>query len=128
MEPAIGAVALDSTFADVNPLILRQWKAETHLPVFLMPGVFLMNRLLYGYDLRSVRPVEEIIRIPPRPILILHCNEDSMVPVSHAHQLAEAAGTRELHLMDACQHAELYRDHPKEYIRLVVPFFVRALK
>jgi pimeloyl-ACP methyl ester carboxylesterase len=126
-EQAIGAVALDSTFADLNPLIEASWKTETGLPTFLMPGVFIMNRLMFGYDLQSVKPVEEITSIPPRPVLIIHCLDDSEVPVTHAYQLAEATGISEPFLFDQCSHAEIYNAHPDEYIDTIIPFFVEAL-
>ncbi len=126
-EEAIGAVALDSTFADLNPLIIARWKTETGLPTFLMPGVFMMNRLMFGYDLRSIKPVEEIIRIPPRPVMIIHCSDDTEVPVVHAYQLAEAVGISEPILFGQCSHAEIFNAHPDEYIDTIVPFFVDSL-
>ncbi len=41
---------------------------------------------------REVAPLDHVGRIAPRPVLLLHGDADEVVPVSHAHQLAAAAG------------------------------------
>lgn len=127
-DAAIGVLVLDSTFADINPLIQELWEEESGLPKFFLPGMYLMTRLMYGYDLPSVRPVEEIVQIPPRPILILHCTSDEMVDVIHAEQLSEAVPSAETWYKDGCDHAEVYRDFPGEYVDHVITFFMENLK
>jgi pimeloyl-ACP methyl ester carboxylesterase len=127
-EPAIGALVLDSTFADLNPLIEQQWETESGMPMFVLPGVFLMNRLIYGYDLTAVQPVEEIVKIPPRPVLILHCKTDEMVGMWHPQNLIEAVPSAETSFFDACEHAEIFRDYPNDYKALVIPFFNKNLE
>jgi len=122
-EPAIGALVLESTFADLNPLIEEQWENESGMPKFVLPGVFLMNRLIYGYDLTAVRPVEEIVKVPPRPILIIHCTTDELIGMWHPQALVEAVPSAETSFFDACDHAEIFRDYPNEYKALVIPFF-----
>lgn len=122
-EPAIGALVLDSTFADLNPLIEEQWENESGLPKFFLPGVFLMNGLIYGYDLTAIQPSEEIVLFAPRPILIIHCTTDEIVGMWHPKTLIEAVPYAETSYFDACNHAEIYRDYPNEYKALVIPFF-----
>ena len=121
-EPAIGALVLDSTFADLNPLIEEQWENESGMPMFVLPGVFLMNKLIYGYDLRSVQPVEEIGVFAHRPILIIHCTTDELIGMWHPETLIEAMPSAETFTFDACEHAEIFRDYPNEYKALVIPF------
>jgi fermentation-respiration switch protein FrsA (DUF1100 family) len=127
-EPAIGVVALDSTFADLNPLIEKKWEEESGLPMFFLPGVNLMNRLMYGFFLTEVRPVEDVAKIAPRPMLILHCTTDEDVDISQAYDLKEAAPQAELWIVEGCDHAEVYRDFPEEYEAHVIPFFQENLK
>lgn len=121
-EPAIGAVVLDSTFADTNMLIEPNWKSESGLPIFFLPGVFLMWRLLVGFDLREVKPVRELVNIPPRPILVLHSNGDETVDVAHAFALKEAVPDAELVIFEDGSHAELFRDRPEEYLQALTRF------
>lgn len=127
-DTAIGVLVVDSTFADLNPLIQELWETESGLPKFFLPGVYLLTRLMYGYDLQSVQPVEEIVQIAPRPIFILHCTTDKMVDVSHSEQLSEAVPHAETWYKDGCEHAEVYRDFPQEYKDHVITFFKENLK
>ena len=126
-EKAVGALVVDSTFADLNPLIQLKWEDESGLPMFFLPGVFLMNQIMYGYDMQDVKPVNEIVDIAPRPILILHCTTDKEVDVSHAEQLKDVVPHTETVFFDSCDHAELYRDFPQEYKDAVIPFFQEIL-
>jgi len=124
-ETAIGPVILDSTLAELNPLIDIELKNKG-LPAFFKLGIDMMGRLMFGYSLSSVKPEEEIAKIPPRPILIMHCLVDQKVDVSHAERLYDAAPKAVYVLYDTCSHAELYRDHPIKYIEAVVPFLQQA--
>ena len=124
-ESAIGAVILDSTFADINPLIELKWKEESGLPKFFLPGVYLMNQVIKGYNFKEIKPVNEIKSIPPRPVLILHCLVDEEVNYSHAEQLNAAIPASTFVSFDNCSHAELYRDFPDEYRMTVTSFLAK---
>jgi len=126
-EPAIGVLVLESTFADLWPLVEEKFVEESGLPTLFLPGVRLMNRLMYGYDLKRVRPIEEIVEVAPRPIMIIHCSVDEDVRFWHAEQLMEAVPDAETWVMDACEHADIYRDYPEEYEERVIPFFEENL-
>jgi fermentation-respiration switch protein FrsA (DUF1100 family) len=119
---------LESTFADLNPLIEEQWENESGLPKFFLPGVYLMNRLIYGYDLTAIQPVEEIVKFAPGPILIMHCRTDDLVSMWHPETLLAAVPYAQTAYFDDCDHAELFRDYPEEYMELVIPFFDENLE
>lgn len=119
----IGAVVTEGTFGDFGPIVYEKWESESGLPNFFLPGVFLMNRILYGYSLTDVNSLEEISQAEPRPMLIMHCSEDDTVPLSHQTDLAQAAPQAETWTVDNCGHAALYRDYPDEYAALVIAFF-----
>lgn len=121
-DTAIGALIAESTFADIYTLIQPRWKAESGLPFLFLPGVFWMWRVLMGFDLRTVKPVEELVRVPPRPVLILHAWTDETVDVQHAYALKNAVPEAELVIFDHCEHAELYRDQPEAYLKALIPF------
>lgn len=127
-ETAIGALVVESTFSELYPLILEQWESESGLPNYFLPGVFLMNRIIYGYDLASIRPVDQIVQVAPRPVFIMHCTADDLVNVSHAYQLAEAVPHAETLYFDDCDHAEIHRDYPEQYQQAVISFFDHSLK
>lgn len=121
-EPAIGALIIESTFADINALIEPNWKAESGLPNWFLPGVFWMWRVLMGFDLRQAKPVNELVSIPPRPILILHSWSDEVVDVQHAYALKNAVPEAELVVLNDSDHAELFRDQPDTYAKALLSF------
>ena len=45
-----------------------------------------------GFDPWEVRPVHSAARLTC-PLFLAHGDQDALIPVSHLHQLAEAAGT-----------------------------------
>jgi len=128
IEPGIGALVLDSTFADLNPLIEEQWENESGMPMFVLPAVYLMNRLIYGYDMTDIQPVEDLEKYAPGPVVILHCKVDDMVGMWHPETLLTVVPNAETTYFDDCEHAELFRDYPEEYKALVIPFFVQNLE
>lgn len=122
VEEAIGALILDSTFADLIELVEPNWVNESRLPMFFLGGAYIMWRIFYGFDLKKIKPVEDIKRVPPRPILIMHSSSDEMIEETHAHQMAEAVPSAKLVIFEDCDHAELYRDAPEKYLDSVIPF------
>jgi pimeloyl-ACP methyl ester carboxylesterase len=119
----IGAVVTEGTFGDFKPVVYEQWENESGLPNFFLPGVFLMNRILFGYSLADVHPAEEIANASPRPMLVIHCTEDNIININQSNILLQAAPHAESWIMDNCDHAELHRDYPEEYQERVIAFF-----
>lgn len=57
-------------------------------------------------ELREIRPLALIGKIPPRPLLIVHGGEDDVVPLVDARALADAAeGDVELRVVTGAGHA-----------------------
>lgn len=119
---AIGAVALDSTFADMQALIDPTWKTENGVPGLFLPGVYWIWQVLFDTKLNEIKPVREIVKIPPRPILMFHCENDEKVDIQQAYQLSNAVPEAKLVIFNDCSHAELYRDHPEKYLDSLLPF------
>ena len=55
-------------------------------------------------EFRRFRPVMAAQRFAPRPMLLLHGNEDESVPASDSRQLAEAHGGAEMRVLDGAGH------------------------
>ncbi|MEL0284690.1 MAG: alpha/beta hydrolase, partial [Ilumatobacter sp.] len=53
---------------------------------------------------RRFRPVPSARRFAPRPLLVLHGEDDESVPVSDARQLAQAHGSAELNVLAGAGH------------------------
>jgi pimeloyl-ACP methyl ester carboxylesterase len=125
-EAAIGAVVVDSGFADIRSVITQAatrfgWNGLNYL--FAVEGV---ARLSVGANVLDALPMDQIQRIAPRPILFIHGGRDSLVPVSNAWRNATAAGTTPWIIPDA-QHASIYPRVPEAYVAHVGNFFDAAL-
>jgi alpha-beta hydrolase superfamily lysophospholipase len=55
-------------------------------------------------ELRRFRPVDAARRFAPRPLLVMHGDDDESVPTADARQLAEAHGSAELRLINGAGH------------------------
>jgi len=124
----IGAVVADSGYATIYPIIERNWTGSSGLPNFFLPAARSMGRLLLGYDLAAARPVDEVSRLAPRPLLIIHNSGDSLIPVSNAHELKAAYPSAELWEVPGGEHAQAYFADSRVYVDRVASFFERGLK
>ena len=126
-DPDVGALVADCGFADMDALLRRQWGAASGgLPDFYRPGAIVIGWLL-GYDFYADRPVDEIGRIAPRPVLIVHGDADGLVPLSDAEQLKAAGPSSELWVVHGAGHGGSYRTNPQLYTERVIAFFERHL-
>jgi dipeptidyl aminopeptidase/acylaminoacyl peptidase len=126
-SPAVGALVIESAFADIYPVIRAQWPTASGLPNLFLTPTRWMIRLRYGYDIASSRPVEEIGAIE-QPILLIHCKTDADVPFEHALELAKAASHADTWYLDGCEHARAYNFGMTAYENRVGGFFNQYLK
>jgi uncharacterized protein len=126
-DPRVGALWADSGYADILPVLEARWPAASGLPMPFLHGTRLAHRLRYGFDLGGVRPEEEIARVAPRPIQIVHGTADTTVPYGHAQRLAAASGA-DLWTLPGVAHAAAYGTNPTGYAARVVEFFDVALR
>lgn len=142
-EKAIGAIWIDSAYADINSVIERNWKSESGLPQVFLVSAKWMIRLLYGYDITASRPVDEIGAIAPRPIFVAHCKNDPMIPIAHMDRLLAVAKNTRTWVIENCDqrsvgldlnpeklnnHALGYNVQPQVYEQKVVQFFSESIR
>lgn len=126
-DSRIEALVLDSPFATMSDVIATAYR-RFRLPTGpLLPLADLATRLRYGYTFAQVRPIDVIAELAPRPILLLHGADDSVIPVSHAHDLFDAAGDpKQLRVFDDADHCGGYFADRPGYIDLVARFLDEA--
>lgn len=127
-DPDIGALVTDSSFSDLRPVAYSLWESESGLPMIFLHSARFMGRMLYGIDIFDARPVDEIGKIAPRPVLLIHCQTDSILPVENQAQLAAAAPWAETWTLPECEHTEAYLVDQLAYEARVASFFNEALK
>jgi len=128
-DPAIEALVTDSAYADLHVTLVAGMARGFYLPEPAAEIPLLWFRLLTGTDERSVRPVDVVGRISPRPLLIIHGTDDDTVsPADSALLLRAAGGTMaERWLVRGGGHTTSYRVEPAEYTRHIVTFFETSL-
>jgi fermentation-respiration switch protein FrsA (DUF1100 family) len=81
-----------------------------------------------GITLNQVRPVDDIARISPRPVLLIQGMGDGMVPLNSAERLYDAAQEpRQLWVEKDVPHLNMYAYYRTRYTKRVIKFFDEAL-
>lgn len=128
-EPAIAALVADSSFtagADVVAHGVRSILRIPPRPLVLAADEVVARR--HGYRFSHARPIDAITTIAPRPVLIIHGENDSTTPVSHAHALYAAAGEpRQLWIAAGLEHCGAYFADRQGYCKRVSDFFDQYL-
>ncbi len=89
----IRVAVLDSPFGDLPALLQTQLTRHSHLPRLFNPGILLAARLAFGVRTDDLVPLISARRWGRRPMLLIHGEADTVVPVDQARQIARVAGT-----------------------------------
>jgi uncharacterized protein len=129
-NPQVSAVVADSPFTSGAAVVAHGVNRELRIPAGpLVRAADELVARLHGYRFSQVQPIAAVARLAPRPLLLIHGDHDSVIPVSHAHQLAAAAGEpRELWIVPGVEHCGAYFADRPVYCRRVIEFFDRYLR
>ncbi len=127
-EPRIAGLATDSAFAALLDAISQ--RLSTVRPA-LRPAYDITRRIaqvLARANPASVRPVDAVPLLAPRPLFLIHSRADEQVPYRQ-HELLRAAarGPVEEWVVDGVPHAKMRFVYWEEYLARVDDFFRRAL-
>ena len=127
-EPGIAALVADSSFATIRPVLAQEFPKASGLPGFFLPGALAMTRFTAGTNIGASRPVDEIGRIAPRPVLLIHTKTDKLIPYTNAEQLAAAAPGAALWITGGTGHVRSFTFDQPAYVERVATFFAAALR
>jgi len=129
-DKRIKAVVDDCGFSDAPSVIAASFEHFIHLPSFpFAPVTIWIADERAGIDVDSVRPMDVIARISPRPVFIIHGLDDFTVPVENSKQnFAHAREPKQLWLVPGAKHGKAHSVAKAEYERRVTAFFDKALK
>jgi fermentation-respiration switch protein FrsA (DUF1100 family) len=117
--PQIEALVVDSPYSSLDD----EFDYLVPYP-FINPLVKFFAEIQTGLDINNLRPVDEIVKISPRPVYIIQGTGDKVVPTDTAEQLFNAAGEpRFLWTEENVIHLGMYLDNPRKYERRVIGFF-----
>jgi fermentation-respiration switch protein FrsA (DUF1100 family) len=128
-EPRVSAIAADSPFTGIAEVVAHG-AAQLRLPPRLVvPMADRLTGWRYGYRFGAVRPIEAVAAISPRPLLLIHGDADSLIPVSHAHELfAAAREPKQRWIVERAGHCGSYFADRPGYIARVAAFFEQYLE
>lgn len=127
-DPRIRVVVSDSSYAWIGAMVARYQQLMYHLPV--VPFGWL-SALCLGATLRTplsrLDPVRAIGRIAPRPVLLIHGDQDLTIPMPHARALyAAAQEPKELWVVPGAGHVTSVFHVELEYSQRIATIFERG--
>lgn len=128
-DTRIKAVLDDSGWADAYSWFRPQrWSSVLHPTDRFSPLSLKLVELRTGADFATLRPMDVIARISPRPLLIIHGMADSVILPSDSDRNFAAAGEpKELWQVHDFVHGETLQRDTTAYAARVVAFFRQAL-
>lgn len=99
----VAALAAPADFDDWADHPRRLLQHAREVGIISSPG-FPRQPELWSREMREVKPVHEAQRLAPRPMILVHGDEDEAVPVFDARVLADAHGTAELRIIVGAGH------------------------
>lgn len=139
-DPRLSVIVADGAFSTDTTVeyFMKRWAYifakvrfvyENHPPVFwrfLRWSMFHFARREFKCRFPSVR--KAIPRMTPRPILFIHGEKDSYLPVEQSRRLYALAGQpKALWIASGARHNQAVVHHPELYARLTTMFFDRYL-
>lgn len=123
--PQIKALVVDTAYTSLIDVINDGVRNIIGTPSVLGDVVMFMTDVLTGENLYTVRPIDVIASIAPRPIYIMHGTLDSTIPASHSIALYEKAhDPKSLWLVEGGEHGNLYETAESEYQTRLLRFLL----
>lgn len=127
-NPDIRVAVLDSPYGNLPILLDQQLTLHSHLPRLFNPGIILAAHQVYGVRTDDLIPIELARRWGDRPMLLIHGDQDAIVPVDQARSLAKSVGPAcETVILEGVGHVKAYQNDPEGYAERVATFFDRHL-
>lgn len=123
-NPRIQAAVMDSPYGDLPEVLRAQLSKHSHLPSWFNPGILSAARWVFGVRTDDLIPIRAARAWGNRPMLLIHGESDSIVPVSQALRLSRAAGAScQTRTIPGVEHVGAYHANPQAYVGLVEEFF-----
>ncbi len=121
----VGALVLDGCFANVYNMVVNQ-AARMGIPEFLVdfftPGVFMMCRIFYDFELVNAEDVTADVSCP---IFFIHEEDDELISLEEMRLLFELSThpANQFWEVPDAEHSQSYKTHPAEFMERVEGFF-----
>ena len=119
----VKAVVADCGYTSAEDVLSYQLKRMYHLPSFpILQVTSLKTKIRAGYSFAEASALEQVKKTEI-PILFIHGEDDTFVPVEMVYELYDAAGSdKELLIVPDAEHANAYDADPQLYEETVTNF------
>ena len=127
--PEVSAVLAESAYTSLEDNIRNGVEKVAGLPPFpFAPLLIFFGQREAGIDITQVRPIDDIASISPRPVLLIHGEQDDVMPVANSYALYAAANEpKELYIVPGAGHNDMGQVGGEVFAERVAGFFNRAL-
>ena len=129
VTPQVRGVVAESAFSSLQDNVEEGVRRLVGLPPFPFAPlvVFLAARAL-GQNMNAVRPVDDVGRIAPRALLLIHGSDDHLIDVGNSRRLFAAAGApKDLWIVPGGHHSDLMDVAPEEFHARLTGFLAQHL-
>ena len=123
----VKAIATDSAYAELSHMVQHMYKIFFVLKYPLAYLTKLYGILFLKINIDDASPVENIENIKI-PILLIHAEKDSQIPVNEAYLLHDANKKAELWIVENAEHGITHSINPEKYEKKVIGFFKENVK
>ena len=128
--PQLHAVVAQAAFTSIEENVASGVRQIAGLPPFpFAPLVIFFGEQETGLNIGQVRPIDDIARIAPRAVLLLHGQQDQLLSPDNSQRLYDAAGEpKELVYLPSSPHGSINDDDLDLWEAHVVDFLDRYLR
>ncbi len=91
--PDVVGVVAECAYSSIEENIAEGVERITGLPPFpFAPLIIFFGQQETGARISDVRPIDDVIRLAPRPVLFMHGDQDTLIDVSNSRRMFAAAG------------------------------------
>lgn len=127
-SPEARFVVAMSSFTSVEDNVAHGVTALTGLPSFPFgPLIVWFGEQQVGVSIAALRPVDDIAQIAPRPVMLVHGDDDRLIPARNSEQLYAAAGEpRTILIIPGGGHGAYLADPAPDFITRLAAFIADA--
>ena len=125
-KPEVNAIIADSAYADLDNLVKHIYRIFGPLKYPFVWTTNLLSKIFFGKFPSEISPANAI-RDYDVPILVIHGEKDSQIPVENAHELKESNPNIDLWVIKNADHGQAYALHRREYEKKIKDFLKKNM-
>jgi uncharacterized protein len=124
-EPEIQAVIAQGNYHNLDLEINNRLRAPLSLDWQMRQGVLLAIWLQTGIFPANMNPARDLVKIAPRPVLLIHGEEEADNNLAH-EQYTAARHPKQLWIVQGTGHGGYLEAAPEEYEQRIIQFFKQS--